>query len=245
MPRSIDVLTSSSAPAWPTALMPLKSPLPSPNVMVPKQSFETRRPVLPSVAYSMAYSFLVKPKSHWREGVGRWHGRLPFELARIVDLVGGVRPLMRRCRHREGSPGELRSEAGSSAFGQGMTVLLLSIVRYCPWLTSTSRHAAESFGRFSLRQARMVKSPWSSSLRQKRCTSGVQAFSSCSEPLCARALVETGTDSSMSAKKNLCIVIAPSDFHHSDGHNVGTPFIPSPSHGRFRRLGRSAAAGRG
>src|SRR5258707_10680038 len=57
MPPSIDVLTSSSAPAWPTALMALKIPLPSPNVMVPKQSFETRRPVLPSVAYSMA-SFL-------------------------------------------------------------------------------------------------------------------------------------------------------------------------------------------
>src|SRR6267142_4609419 len=57
MPPSIDVFTSSSAPAWPTALMPLKRPLPSPNVMVPKQSFETRRPVLPSVAYSMAFSF--------------------------------------------------------------------------------------------------------------------------------------------------------------------------------------------
>src|SRR5258708_15484106 len=53
MPLSSDVLTSSSAPAWPTELMALKSPLPSPNVMVPKQSFETRRPVLPSVAYSM------------------------------------------------------------------------------------------------------------------------------------------------------------------------------------------------
>src|SRR6266851_6792600 len=79
MPRSIEVLTGSSAPAWPTVLMALKRPLPSPNVMVPKQSFETRRPVLPSVAYSMAYSFLVEPKSHWREGVGRWHGRLPFE----------------------------------------------------------------------------------------------------------------------------------------------------------------------
>src|SRR5580693_6144544 len=57
MPPSIDVLTSSSASAWPTELMPLKRPLPSPNVMVPKQSFETRRPVLPSVAYSMAFSF--------------------------------------------------------------------------------------------------------------------------------------------------------------------------------------------
>src|ERR1700722_12196306 len=57
MPPSIDVFTSSSASVWPTELMPLKRPLPSPNVMVPKQSFETRRPVLPSVAYSMAFSF--------------------------------------------------------------------------------------------------------------------------------------------------------------------------------------------
>src|SRR5260370_16172912 len=72
MPRSIEVLTSSSAPAWPTVLMALKRPLPSPNVMDPKQSCETRRPVLPSVAYSMAYSFLVEPKSHWREGGGPW-----------------------------------------------------------------------------------------------------------------------------------------------------------------------------
>src|ERR1700730_5093516 len=77
MPPSIDVLTSSSAPAWPTLLMALKIPLPSPNVMVPKQSLETRRPVLPSVAYSMTFSVLVSPKFPWREGVGRWHGRLP------------------------------------------------------------------------------------------------------------------------------------------------------------------------
>src|SRR6266566_4259942 len=69
MPPSIDVLTSSSAPACPTALRALKSPLPSPNVMVPKQSFDTRRPVLPSVAYSMAFFFLVSPKFPWREGV--------------------------------------------------------------------------------------------------------------------------------------------------------------------------------
>src|SRR5260370_8371206 len=57
MPRSIDVLTSPSAPAWPTLLIALKSPLPSPKVMVPKQSFETSRPVLPSVAYCIAFSF--------------------------------------------------------------------------------------------------------------------------------------------------------------------------------------------
>src|SRR5882757_2873196 len=61
MPPSIDVLMSSSAAAWPTALMALKSPLPSPNVMVPKQSLETTRPVLPSVAYSMAFSFCELP----------------------------------------------------------------------------------------------------------------------------------------------------------------------------------------
>src|ERR1700676_4547177 len=77
MPPSIDVLTSSSAPAWPTALMALKSPLPSPKVMVPKQSFETRRPVLPSVAYSMAFSFSCESEVSLGEGVGRWDGRLP------------------------------------------------------------------------------------------------------------------------------------------------------------------------
>jgi len=50
-------------------------------------------------------------------------------------------------------------DAGSYAFGQGMTALVLSIGCYCPWLTITVRHAGVSFGRFSLRQARMVKSP--------------------------------------------------------------------------------------
>src|SRR6476646_10460189 len=55
MPPSIDVLTSLSAPAWPTALMALKSPLPSPNVMVPKQRRETSRPVLPSDSYLMLF----------------------------------------------------------------------------------------------------------------------------------------------------------------------------------------------
>src|ERR1700682_869620 len=67
MPPSIDLLTSSSAPGWPTAILALKIPLPSPNVMVPKQSFETRRPVLPSVAYFMAFSFLVSPQPSQRK----------------------------------------------------------------------------------------------------------------------------------------------------------------------------------
>src|SRR5258705_8090523 len=62
----------------------------------------------------------------------------------------------------------------------------------------------------------MVKSPWSSSLRQKRCTSGAQAFSSWSVPLCARAPGETGMESKMSAKNSLCIVFLPSDRHSVD-----------------------------
>src|ERR1700676_4490768 len=62
MPPSINVLTSASRPAWPTSLMALKIPLPSPNVMVPKQSFETRRPVLPSVAYSMVLPAPMSPR---------------------------------------------------------------------------------------------------------------------------------------------------------------------------------------
>ena len=36
----------------------LEEPSAIPEVMVPKQSFETMRPVLPSVAYSMAVPFL-------------------------------------------------------------------------------------------------------------------------------------------------------------------------------------------
>src|SRR5258705_5285337 len=56
--------------------------------------------------------------------------RLPFELARIVDLVGSAWPLRRRCRHREGSPGELRAEAGSFEFGSSHDRSLLSIRPY-------------------------------------------------------------------------------------------------------------------
>src|ERR1700745_2779026 len=39
--------------------MALEIPLPSPNVMVPKQSLETRRPVLPSVAYCMTFCLFM------------------------------------------------------------------------------------------------------------------------------------------------------------------------------------------
>jgi hypothetical protein len=88
----------------------------SPNLMVPKQSFETMRPVLPSVAYSMAFAFLVIAKFPSPEAVGRWH--VPFEMEGVVDLVGSVWPLRRRHRRREGSPGVvLCSNVGSYAVG--------------------------------------------------------------------------------------------------------------------------------
>src|ERR1700722_13441634 len=77
MPASIDVLTRSSAPVWPTVLMALKSPLPSPNVMVPKQSLETNRPVLPRVVYCISFSCLASSDVSLQEGAGRWHGQLP------------------------------------------------------------------------------------------------------------------------------------------------------------------------
>jgi hypothetical protein len=42
MPPSVEVLTSSSAPAWSTVLMASKSPLPSPNVMVSETEFRNQ-----------------------------------------------------------------------------------------------------------------------------------------------------------------------------------------------------------
>src|SRR3979490_3410980 len=102
MPPSIDVLTSSSAPAWPTVLMALKSPLPSPNVMVPKQSFETSRPVLPSVAYSMSWSFLVRVSQraggHWSDFPG-----LAGELLKGAPTLLG--------QERRGAPGAPRGKS--------------------------------------------------------------------------------------------------------------------------------------
>src|ERR1700732_3102388 len=87
MPPAIDVLTSSSAPAWPTAPMALKNPLPSPHVMVPKQSFKPGSPVLPSVAYSMAFSFHVSPLcralSRRRRACRHWLIAVPSTMIKI------------------------------------------------------------------------------------------------------------------------------------------------------------------
>src|SRR5882757_3693965 len=159
MPPSIDVLTSSSAPAWPTALMALKSPLPSPNVMVPKQSFETRRPVLPSVAYCMALSFLVSPTFSFGKVSVVGMGTCPpkWRPLRIwLEASGRLGGAVDTERDRWASNSVRRRALLHS--DQDMTELILSIVRYCPWLTSTLPHARESLARFSLRQARMVKS---------------------------------------------------------------------------------------
>src|SRR6267378_6332327 len=67
-------------PAWPTVPMALKSRLPWPNVMVPKQSLETRRPALWSVAYSMMPSNCSVPLWMARKNVETrvGHGVGPF-----------------------------------------------------------------------------------------------------------------------------------------------------------------------
>src|SRR5882757_6778276 len=135
MPPSIDVLTRSSAAAWPTLLIALKSPLPSPNVMVPKQSFDTRRPVLPSVAYFMEFSLLVSPKFLWREGSVIGISACPSRSESLADLVGGVWPQATPRRILAASISVRRRAVRHS--DQGVTDLLLSIVGYCPWLTST------------------------------------------------------------------------------------------------------------
>src|ERR1700692_2193050 len=127
MPPSIEVLTSSSAPACPTLLIALKSPLPSPNVMVPKQSFETRRPVLPSVAYCMAFSFHVSPKFPWREGVGRCHGRLPsLEPLHTLTSATGDGDLASEANPEDDLRGRRRwPESGVQALPLGVPALSL------------------------------------------------------------------------------------------------------------------------
>src|SRR6476646_2816099 len=86
MPLSIDVLTSSSASAWPTAPRPLTGPLPSPNVMVPKQSLETRRPVSPSVANCLTFCLFIlthlKYLTYYYGAITRRHW------ARFAPIVG-------------------------------------------------------------------------------------------------------------------------------------------------------------
>src|SRR5438876_11066494 len=59
------------------------TPFSASNVMVPKQRFETRRPVLPSVAYSMAYSFVVSNMFSWRQGVSKSHSEVLMTDPRI------------------------------------------------------------------------------------------------------------------------------------------------------------------
>src|SRR5262249_45274439 len=53
---------------------------------------------------------------------------------------------------------------------------------YWPWVFSTWSQAAEIFVRFSFRQARTTKSPWSMTLRQWRWTSRRQAACSSAVP---------------------------------------------------------------
>src|ERR1700754_4681069 len=51
MPASTLARTRSSASGWPTSPICLYTPCPLPNVIVPRQSWETSRPVLPRGLY--------------------------------------------------------------------------------------------------------------------------------------------------------------------------------------------------
>src|ERR1700692_3924742 len=97
MPPSIEALTISSAPSWSTALIALKRPLPSPNVIVPKQSLETRRPVLPSVAYSMMPSNCWYLRGCYENNAEKRVGR-PFahQAADLSERGGDSREAVRR-----------------------------------------------------------------------------------------------------------------------------------------------------
>src|SRR4029450_11342872 len=83
---------------------------------------------------------------------------------------------------------------------------------YRPLFFRTWSQAALILERFSLRQAKMVKSPWSITGRQNFCTSRLQAFCSSGVPLrdccgCwAKAPDETVSDNKVSARRNLRIV---------------------------------------
>src|SRR6478672_4013071 len=81
---------------------------------------------------------------------------------------------------------------------------------YWPLFFRTWSQAVLILVRCSLRQARMVKSPWSITGRQNFCTSRLQAFCSSGVPLrcCCWAMApdETEIDNRVSARRNLRIV---------------------------------------
>src|SRR4051794_19238281 len=93
------------------------------------------------------------------------------------------------------------------AFPRGLTG---ANAAYCPLFFRTWSQAVLILARCSLRQARMVKSPWSMTGRQNFWTSRVQAFCSSAVPLrgcCwAKAPDEAEIDNRVSARRNLRIV---------------------------------------
>src|SRR5580692_10157148 len=70
--------------------MALKIPLPSPNVIVPKQSFETRRPVFPSVAYFMMPPIVDCPHGHNCFGALLKEGAFDFQNTRFLSAKSQV-----------------------------------------------------------------------------------------------------------------------------------------------------------
>src|SRR3954469_22954781 len=104
--------------------------------------------------------------------------------------------------------------------GPGAAFLWASGRAYWLWFFRTWSQACEILARFSLRQARMVKSRWSMTGRQSFCTSREQAFCSASvpRPCWANAAVEREADSKVRATRSLRIV-----FLHSDGRIAPIP----------------------
>src|SRR6185295_19446179 len=101
---------------------------------------------------------------------------------------------------------DARHRAEKMAFPRGLT----DASAYCPLFLRTWSQAALILERCSLRQARMVKSPWSMTARQCFWTSRVQAFCSSAVPprcCCANAACdETEIDNKVRARRDLRIV---------------------------------------
>src|SRR3954463_9892087 len=120
------------------------------------------------------------------------------------------------------------------AFPRGLTG---ANAAYCPLFFRTWSQAVLILARCSLRQARMVKSPWSMTGRQNFWTSRVQAFCSSAVPLrdcCwAKAPDEAASDNRVSARRNLRIV-----FLHFGGKKSCSRFALRHCRNGFVWMGR-------
>src|SRR5512143_1296487 len=79
------------------------------------------------------------------------------------------------CR-RKGAPDKPSRPPYRGIRRQNQSCLSAPLADYWLWVFRTWSHSAEILDRFSFKQAKMVKSPWSMTGRQNFCTSRVQAF---------------------------------------------------------------------